>query len=374
MGKKGGSAPAAPDPYETASAEAQFNRVDTYSPSGSGVRYGFTNSDGEFQQGTAPQGNQSAVKYLESPEETQIREMLEPASVALTDRVVQDNIYNMPDAARVQDRSDVAQDIFDRTFSLMAPGIDRANSRLLNNLQGRGIPIGSEAFNETYGNQMRETQDTIARLAMDANINAGNEQSRQFGLDQAERSGSISELVAAMGGGYNPPSSVPSGNAASVNYSGLVGEKYRADMAQYNQQQQQAMQTAGTVGTIGAALLKCTRQAKDLCGPANTDNAALIVSKLPLHAWTYKEGEAPIGDHGGMHVGPMAEDFQSLTGLGRSDRIDMVDYLGIMTGAMQNILQRTAMLERAVVAMSARLREAGIEPEEEVTHDNLKVH
>lgn len=346
---KGSKAPKPPDPRETAAAEAQFNRLDTYSPSGSGVRYGFTDEQGQFQQGVAPEGQQSAQTYIESPFEQQIRQTLEPASVALTDRVVQDNIQGMPDAPRIQDRSDVAQDIFNRNFSLMAPGIDKANERLLTNLQARGLPIGGEAFNDAYGEQLQTTQDTIARLGMDANLAAGQEQSRQFGLDQASRSGAVAELVAAMGGGYNPPNSMPGGQAAGVNYSGLVGQQYQAQMNQYNQQQQQKMGTASALGSIGGALLmKSTRMSKNVTGHANTVGAAEVIKRIPLHAWTYKPDHAPIGDHGGFHVGPMAEDFQKLTGLGIPTRIDAVDYLGVLSAALQNALHRIEQLEAEV--------------------------
>ena len=72
MGKS--SAPPPPDPYKTASAEAQFNRLNTYSPSGSGVRYGYTDASGNFVQGLAPEGSQSAVKQIERPWEASIRE------------------------------------------------------------------------------------------------------------------------------------------------------------------------------------------------------------------------------------------------------------------------------------------------------------
>lgn len=348
MGKKGGSTPKAPDPYETASADAQFNRVDTYSPSGSGIRYGYTDSNGNFVQGVAPEGKQSAQTYVESPYEQQIRQALEPASVALTNQVIDDNIYNMPDAARVQDRSDVAQDLFNRTFSLMAPGIEKSNSRLLTNLQARGIPIGSEAFNDAYGEQQQQTQDTIARLAMDANLNAGTEQSREFSLDQAARSGAISELVAAMGGGYNPPSSVPSGSVQGVDYSGLAQQQYQGELAAYQQKQQSSMATAGAIGSLGAALIKSTREAKNLIGFANINGAAKIMKSMPLHAWTYKRDQAPFGDHGGQHVGPMAEDFQRMTGLGVSDRIDAVDYLGVISAALQAALLRIEQLEAVI--------------------------
>lgn len=346
---KGSKAPAAPDPFKTASAEAQFNRLDTYGPGGSGVVHGYTNADGNFVQGMAPQGFQSAQKTVESPIERQLRLALEPASLALTGRVIKDNIAGMPDAARVKGRGTVAQSIFDRTFSLMKPAMDKANSRLLTNLQARGLPIGGEAFNEAYGAQQRETQDTIARLAMDADVAAGQEQSRQFGLDSAQRSNAISELVAAMGGGYNPPSNTPSGNAAGVNYSGLVGEKYKADMANYNAQQQQQAATMGALGSIGGSLLslKCTETAKDIHCHVDPSKAMAVIGTLPLYVWSYKPGEGPGGDTA-QHIGPMAEDFARLSGFGDGKTISVIDMLGLLSGALQDAIQRIIVLEQIV--------------------------
>lgn len=252
---KGSKAPAAPDPQKTASAEAQFNRIDTFSPSGGGTRHGYTDGSGNFQSGIAPEGFQSAQKYIENPFEQQIRESLEPASVDLTNRVIQDNIAGMPDAPRVQDRGDVARDMFDRNYSTMEGQFERENDRLLSNLQARGIPVGSEAFDESYSQQQDSVNDALSRLAMDSNLAAGQEQSRQFGLDQSERANSISELVAAMGGGYNAPSATPNGQAAGVNYGGLVGQKYQADMNQFNANQQQNASAMGTIGSLGGAML-----------------------------------------------------------------------------------------------------------------------
>ncbi|MBK8772889.1 MAG: hypothetical protein IPM06_21000 [Rhizobiales bacterium] len=347
---KGSKAPAAPDPYQTASAEAQFNRFDTYSPSGSGVRYGYTDpTTNEFTQGVAPQGSQSAVQTMESPWERAIRESLQPASVDLTNRIVGDNITNMPDAPRVQDRGTVAQSIFDRSYSMMKPGIDQSNNRLLNNLQARGIPIGGKAFNDAYGAQQRETQDTISRLAMDADINAGGEQSRLFGMDQASRQNAISELVAAMGGGYNPPSAVPNGQGAGVNYSGLVGEKYKADMANYNQQQANQGATLGALGSLGGAMLmKCSESYKEVTGQIDTDDVADAIARLPIRYWRYLPEHAPNGDNS-IHMGPMAEDFHALTGLGGEREIHVIDALGITLAGLKSALQRIAALERAIV-------------------------
>lgn len=371
MGKKGGSAPPAPDAYETASTEAQFNRLDTYGPAGGGVRHGYTDANGNFVAGVAPQGRQSAVSTVESDIDRQLRLMLEPAALDLTGRVISDNITGMPDAARVKDRSDVAADIFNRNFSLMSPALERSQNRLLTNLQARGLPVGSEAFNEAYGNQQRETGETLSRLAMDANVAAGQEQSRQFGLDAAARSNAIAELVAAMGGGYNPPGNVPSGAAPSVNYSGLVGRQYDNEMAQYNAQQQQRASTAGALGSLGGALLmKCTRAAKDVSGGLNPVWAAEVLSNLPLHIWTYKPGEAPQGDHGRAHIGPMAEDFHGLTTLGDGRTIDAVDIIGLLAGALQFSLAQITELRANQVALMRRI--AAIEAEGEVSSVRMR--
>lgn len=344
MGKSKGSAPAAPDPYKTASAESQFNRIDTFSPSGGGVRHGYTGPDGTFQPGVAPQGFQSAQTYVESDAEKAIRERVEPASVSLVDRIVSDNIEGMPGAPRVQDRGTVGDSIFRRAMSMLSPQIEQSNRRLMSNLQNRGIPIGSEAFNDAYGEQQRQTQDTIARLAMDADVASGQEQSRLFGLDQAQRSSAISELVAAFGGGYNPMTSVPSGQAANVNYGALVGDKYRADLAAYEQQQQSRMQSASAIGSLGAALIKSSQGFKEVFGQVDHTKAVVAVKAMPVQAWRYLPEHAPDGD-AAQHIGPMAEHFQAATGLGDGKSISMIDYLGLLHSALQAALWRIDVLE-----------------------------
>lgn len=295
---KGGKAPQAPDPRETAAAESQFNRIDTFSPSGGGVRHGYTDESGNFQSGTAPEGFQSAQSYTENPFEKQIREALEPASVDLTNRIVDDNIAGLPDAARVKDRSDVASDMFNRNYSLMKDGFEQENDRMLTNLQARGIPLGSEAFDETYSQQQAGVNDALSRLAMDSNLAAGQEQGRQFALDQSERAGSISELVAAMGGGYNPPTATPGGQAAGVNYSGLVGQQHQAAMSQYQAKQDSRAATAGALGNLGGSMImKSDRRLK-------TDIVAVAKrGDLTVYAYRYL-WDAP----GTVRTGYMAQE------------------------------------------------------------------
>lgn len=359
---KGGRAPEAPDAYETASAEAQFNRLDTYSPSGSGTRYGYTDANGNFVQGVAPQGSQSAVQTVESQWEKAIREALQPASTSLVNRMVSDNVTNMPGAARPKDTSALAQQIFDAGYSRMAPQFEQENNRLLTNLQARGIPVGAEAFSEASAAQQQQVNDAMQQLTLGAQEQAAGEQSRQFALDSATRQNSISEIVAAMGGSYNPPNASASGNAAGVNYSGLVGQQYQNELARYNAQQQQRSQAAGAIGGIGAALIsnpgllmKCSRDFKNV-GPEITEGAdgpvisiadlSDAVCHMPLHVWAYRPDHAPAGDGEVTHIGPMAEDFHALTGLGDSKSISVIDAVGVLFAALKETVLRLHALER----------------------------
>ncbi|MCV6826001.1 MULTISPECIES: hypothetical protein [Halocynthiibacter] len=349
MGKKGGSAPKAPDANEVAKAESQYNRLNTYSPSGAGVRYGYTNSKGKFVEGQ-PKGNaQAAVMQKESATQRKLRQLLEPASVNVTKSVLNDRMKNMPDVAEIGDRGDIAQTIFDRNMSMMEPTIEKGNERLISNLQARGLPVGGEAFNEAYGEQQRQTQDTISRLAMDADIAAGQEQSRLYGLEADARSRAMSELAAIMGGSYQAPTSQPSGSANPINYSGAANNQYNAELSQYQQKQKENMATANAAGSIAGALIKSSINFKTVKGYLNGNAATMALQRMPIHVWQYTPEHRPEGDHGGNHVGPIAEDFHALTGLGISTHIDPIDYLGILSSALKNALDRIDNLERELL-------------------------
>lgn len=346
---KGSKAPAAPDPYKTSSTEAQFNRLDTYGPGGGGTRYGYTDpKTGQFVAGVAPQGSQSAVTTVETPAQKAIREALTGAAPGFVDKLINQDITNLPGPATAKDTSDIAKTFYDRNTSLLMPTIERTNSRLLNNLQARGIPIGGDAFNESYGNQQAQTQDTLSRVAQDATLAAGQEQSRQFGLDSAARGNALSEIQGLMGGGYSPPTNTPSGAAAGVNFSGNANSAYQDQLNAYNTKQGQQASTASTLGSLaGSMLLKCTMEAKDISSGLDADFMAEAVMHMPLAVWSYKEGMAPDGMGREDHVGPMAEHFQQLTGLGDGKTINVIDAFGVLFGALQSALQRIEILERA---------------------------
>jgi len=250
----------------------------------------------------APRGQQSAQQYVESPQERQIRLALEPASVSFANRMITDNVTGMPGAARPQDFSAVANRLYQTGYERMRPGFEAENDRMMTNLQARGIPVGSEAFNESYATQQRSVNDALTQLTSQATAAAGGEQSRQFGLDSAARANSLSELMALMGGGYNPPSGTPQGNASPVNYGGLVGQQHQSDVNRYNQQQQTASANMGALGSLGSAMLmKSDRRVK-------TDVVELgRRGPLTLYAYRYIWE-----DKGSVRLGYMAQEVAKI--------------------------------------------------------------
>ena len=404
---KGGSSPEPPDPEKTAAAASYWNTYDTYGPDGAGVRHGYTDASGQFvlpgggatagssanniprgpasatrgsdrlrqangqsalpedrngtfwantiqrAVGSATRGSggsdrlRQAKKYVESPTERAIREMLNPASVDFTERMIGDNVENLPDPGRVAGRGNVAQDIFDRNYSMMQPAIEQNNDRLISNLQARGLPVGGEAFNEAYGAQQRETQDTISRLAQDANVGAGQEQSRQLAMDQSVRQNAMSEISALMGGAYQAPSKLPNAGGPNIDYAGMANQQFRAQQANAQQEAQQRQSTFSTIGSIGAALLKSAGDSKAMTGEVDPHWAGNVVQAMPIYEWSYLLGEGPEGDTA-THIGPLAEDFHGLTGLSGPRAISVIDYLGLLLAALQGTVNRVEVLENAL--------------------------
>jgi hypothetical protein len=340
-------APAAPDPLATATQDNLLNRLNTYSATGSGQRFGYTDpTTGQFVEGTPPKGAQAAVQNVESGYESNLRSLLEGGSTEIVSALLGADI---PDRAQVKDTSEIAKAIYDKGYSLLEPSIAKNQSMLLTNLQNRGLPVGSEAFDEAYSSQQRETEDTLSRLAQSAVIGAGQEQSRQYQIDSSARSSALDEILTAMGGGFTYGADTPSGAAAGSDYSSLVANKFTADTNIYNQNQANKRSAASTIGSIaGSIFAKCSMEFKDIAGPLPVNIAAEIVRDIPLMVWRYKAEHAPEGLGQEPHVGPMAEHFHAMTNLGDDKSINLLDAVGVLFGALQNALHRLDQQEQVI--------------------------
>jgi Chaperone of endosialidase len=107
---------------------------------------------------------------------------------------------------------------------------------------------------------------------------------------------------------------------------------------------------AGLAGGIGsllsAPLFASSREYKEDIEPVDGDTALETVRKLPIAEWQYKPqasqqlslyGKAP---DMGRHIGPMAEDWQQVTGLGDGSSIDLRDLVGYLAAGLSELADR----------------------------------
>ena len=136
-----------------------------------------------------------------------------------------------------QFRSGIEQDIYSREFGLLNPEFQRQRETLEQNLANRGLPIGSAAYNEAVDRLERSQGEQLGRLAQSARIGAGQEASRQFGLQSTARGQQFGERTqqAAL--------------ANQIGQQQLADAFSRAQLA--NQQRQAAFGEAAAAGQFG---------------------------------------------------------------------------------------------------------------------------
>ena len=85
------------------------------------------------------------------------------------------------------------------------------------------------------------------------------------------------------------------------------------------------------------------RNAKENFGSVDDEGVASMLTKLSPQTWSYK-GDAA------THIGPMAQDFQEVTGFGDGRSIPMVDAFGLLLSGLRAALRKIAVLESRVGA------------------------
>ena len=121
-------------------------------------------------------------------------------------------------------------------------------------------------------------------------------------------------------------------------------------LAQWNAANQANMNATsnlfGLAGALGAAqIYKSDENAKE--GVEDIDDDALLnaLMGMDVKRWRYKPDAEP-GDRM-PHIGPMAQDFRRVTGLGDGRSIHMADMSGLLMGAVQALAKKVDALEAA---------------------------
>lgn len=325
MGKSAPSPPAAPDPKETAAAQAAANKeaaiasanigmINQYTPGGT-LEYS--------QRGTAADGTPqySATQTL-SPEQQAIYDQQTQAATkygqtanaqlsSVSDLLSQPLDYSGLGQAPVlneETRTNVANSLYER----MNPQFDRDRQALETQLANQGFMAGTEGYNTAIDELNRARND--ARLGIEAN--ALGQASQLYGIEANQRDRAINELVQQRQVPLNELAAMMTGTQVQgpqfvntpqqqIQPTDIMGATYgSANLANQNYAQQVAAQNAGTQGLYGllgsgamaAAYLWSDRRLK-----TGIRKVAELPSGLSLYLYRYLWG-------GPLQLGVMAQD------------------------------------------------------------------
>jgi hypothetical protein len=150
-------------------------------------------------------------------------------------------------------------------------------------------------------------------------MNIANGLAANAGTNIGLSNGAISNGYSGMGNALNQ-----SANLYQTDYSNRAG--------QVQMQNQQNADLWGGVGSLVGLAFGSDEATKTKIKKASR-SLLDAVDNMPVKDWTYKTGE---GD-GGRHIGPMAQDFKKATGMGDGKTINVIDALGTLTGAVQEL-------------------------------------
>lgn len=298
------SSPKYPDPKETAAAQAgmnrdtaitqqQLNMVDQYNPWGS-VTYEKTGEDGFYD---ADGKWISTPKYTQTttltPEQQAIFEQSQAAEQNLAGLANEQSAklrqyLNEPFEYTNQDAEKWAWDLASpRILQQQQQNEEALRTRLIN----AGLRPGTAAWDAEMTRLTNANTDQLNQLAL-----TGRQQA--FAEALAQRNQPINEITALLSGSQvsNPAQmsgSTPQTGVAGVDYTGLVNQKYQADVAN-----KQAMM--GGLFGLGSALIGALPFSDERL-KENKKRVGTTDGGVPIYIFNYKGDPTP-------HMGVMAQD------------------------------------------------------------------
>jgi hypothetical protein len=381
--------PKTPDPVKTAQAQAQYdiqaakaqaalNAINQYGP------YGSTTYTKDAE------GVPSAQTVTLSPEVQQWLDSQFGASRALTDAAQTQlgflptdrfQLPSSPDARGLAQQAfgsdilnpenfsnigDVAKTSYDQAKSLIQPDIDAARKAKQIELANRGIPVGSEIYNDEMNRLDTQANNAYAQASRQANLDATQTQAQRensaltalnFGNNAyqtnlsnqlLERDQPFSEAAALLGA--NPNFQTPSfinTPATQVSqpqtYANTVNSNY-ATQSQIAQQNRNGL--FGAIGSIGSAVLSSPaifsdENMKEQRAPADGEMILARFRKMPVDDYRYKDEAQGMFGLPEFRTGTMAQDYAKHFG-GDGRTIDAADAIGKLMAAVKALDARTA--------------------------------
>lgn len=232
-------------------------------------------------------------------------------------------------SAGVRNQADISQDIMRRKQSSM--GVDPRSGRA--NAGARGASLNAGLAAAGAGNVARGAvrDEGRSRMAQAVNLGSGMAVNPGSSLGMATATGASGFQGAMSGYGQQGQ---------------LLNQQFGQQMQVYQSQQDAQSGLMGGLGSIaGAAIMMSSKDYKENKRPAR--GALKAVNKMPVEDWDYKPGIAD----GGSHTGPYAEDFKAATGKGDGKSIPIVDAIGVLMGATQELSKKVDKLAQPRGAM-----------------------
>lgn len=215
MGKKGSTRVEVPDPFEIASADASFNRIDQFTPTGS-----LTFSD----RAGGPAGANNVATLTLPPEiqalfESQTQSDQQLLNLALGrqegfEAGLPDLVTGLSSTLEDFDRGGIESALFDRGSNLLNRQFDREEDSLRQSLANRGLTGTSDELGEAatteFGLFRSGKADAFENLALSSILAGGAEQDRLLnaatgidlnnaGIVRGNRATQFNELASLLG-------------------------------------------------------------------------------------------------------------------------------------------------------------------------------
>ncbi len=269
MGK---STPKAPDPMKVSAAEAKaskevasynqaLNSMNQVNPFGS---IAYANNGVDSLTG-APMRTQTTTL---SPQLQSLLDSQMGSQQGISD-AISGAIGRLPGSFDPNiDVGDIRQRSFDSQMALMNPEFEKGFKQLEGRMSDRGIPIGSEIFNDQMGEYNRARDTSILGASRTADLDASNEFQRQYGNALTEHNLPLQQLSTLMGNSQSVqnPSFAPysTASAQAPDVAGNTWKAYQANVDAANQRNSQMASGALGIGQLGMALLSDERAKEDI--------------------------------------------------------------------------------------------------------------
>ena len=199
-----------------------------------------------------------------------------------------------------------------------------------------------QALNQ-FGQGLSEQyyQNYMANLSTQAGLG---QQAQALGAQQSTQLGQNIANVYTNQGTTTANANLAAGQAAASAYT-LPVSNQQVIMTPYTTSSNTSSSSdSGSVGGLLSAvsgisgLMPCSKQLKTSYGHVDTKDILDRVNRLTLDKWAYKTTDTP-------HMGPYAEDFKELFGVGDGQTISVIDMFGVLLSSVKELSLKVKALQ-----------------------------